>query len=94
MEREKMNSGCFETGFSAGQHQLIVRARAQGTRIAAIWQVLLPFSGNVEKVNITTRPDDGFEQVTIALCRTPRELLDQIVTRFNSMSWVMSTTLC
>lgn len=95
-----MNSGRFETGIqmpaihSAGNHRLIVRARVQGMRIAAIWQVLLPFSRNVEKVNITTLAEDGFEQVTIALCPTPRESLDLIVARFNNMSWVTSTTLC
>lgn len=79
---------------SASHHRLIVRAGARGMRIAAIWQVLLPFSPNVEKVNITSVPDDGFEQATIALRQTPRESLDLIVTRFNDMPWVTSTTLC
>ncbi|KAA1003700.1 hypothetical protein FVF58_35110 [Paraburkholderia panacisoli] len=95
-----MNSGPFETGVdlpsmhSANDHRLIVRARIQGMRIAAIWQVLLPFSRNIEKVKITTLPEDGFEQVTIALRPTPREALDLIVTRFNNMPWVTSTILC
>ncbi|MFL9966918.1 hypothetical protein PQR02_39490 [Paraburkholderia sediminicola] len=95
-----MNSGPFETGgklssmHSAKDHRLIVRARVQGMRIAGIWQVLLPFSRNIQKVNITTLPEDGFEQVTIALRPTPREVLDLIVTRFNNMPWVTSTTLC
>jgi hypothetical protein len=95
-----MNSGPFETGgklplmHSGSAHRLIVRARVQGTRIAAIWQVLLPFSRNIEKVNIMTLPEHGFEQVTIALRPTPREALDLIVTRLNNMPWVTSTILC
>jgi hypothetical protein len=75
-------------------HRLVVRARVQGIRVAAIWQVLLPFSRNVEHVDIKTFPDRGFEEVEIALVQTRRELLDSIVARFNGMSWVMSTRLC
>ncbi|OLL30897.1 hypothetical protein BTH42_14025 [Burkholderia sp. SRS-W-2-2016] len=95
-----MSSTHVETGLpmtplqSADHHRLIVRAGTQRIRIAAIWQVLLPFSGNVEKVDIKTLPADGFDQATIALRHTPRESLDHIVTRFNDMSWVTSTTLC
>ncbi|MFM0719397.1 hypothetical protein PQQ73_24015 [Paraburkholderia strydomiana] len=79
---------------AADCHRLVVRARVQGIRVAAIWQVLLPFSRNVEHVDIKTFPDSGFEEVEIALVQTRRELLDSIVTRFNGMSWVMSTRLC
>jgi hypothetical protein len=95
-----MNSGRFETEFqspgtqAADRHRLVVRARVQDMRIAAIWQVLLPFSSNVENVDITTSPDSGFEEVAIALVQTRRELLDSIVARFNTMSWVTSTKLC
>ena len=95
-----MNSKLLETGVelpsmhSANDHRLIVRAHVKGLRIAAIWQVLLPFSRNVQKVSIVTLPQDGFEQVTIALHPTPREALDSIVTRFNDMPWVTSTILC
>jgi hypothetical protein len=95
-----MNSGRFETGFqsplvhTAGRHRLVVRAHVHATRIAAIWQVLLPFSRNVEKVDITTIPECGMEQVTIALAPTPRDLLDSIVARFNNMPWVTSAILC
>jgi (p)ppGpp synthase/HD superfamily hydrolase len=95
-----MNSGRFETEFqspaaqAADRHRLVVRARVQDMRIAAIWQVLLPFSSNVENVDITTSPDTGFEEVAIALVQTRRESLDSIVARFNSMSWVTSTKLC
>ena len=95
-----MNSGRLESEFqlpvtqTADLHRLVVRARVHGIRIAAIWQVLLPFANNVENVNITTSPDSGFEEVVIALVQTRRELLDTIVARFNSMSWVTSTKLC
>lgn len=94
------SSGRIETALQAAHahspshHRLIVRASARGMRIAAIWQVLLPFSPNVEKVHITTAPADGVEQATIALRQTPRESLDLIVTRLNKMPWVTSTTLC
>lgn len=95
-----MNSERLEAEFqssathAADCHRLVVRARVQGIRIAAIWQVLLPFSRNVEKVNITRVPDGGFEEAVIALVQTGRESLDSIVARFNSMSWVTSTELC
>ena len=95
-----MNSERSETGFQCpvahteGRHRLVVRARVQDVRIAAIWQVLLPFSRNVENVDIATLPDCGFEEVTIALVQTRRESLDSIVARFNGMCWVASAKLC
>ena len=95
-----MINASFESEFqspgshAADRHRLVVRARIQDMRIAAIWQVLLPFSSNVENVDITTSQDSGFEEVAIALVRTRRDLLDSIVARFNNMSWVMSTKLC
>jgi hypothetical protein len=95
-----MNSGHIETESQlpairvADRHRLVVRAKVQGMRIAAIWQVLLPFSRNVEQVDIKTFPDSGFEEVEIALIQTRRELLESIVARFDNMSWVMSTRLC
>ncbi|SIO72650.1 hypothetical protein SAMN05444172_9124 [Burkholderia sp. GAS332] len=95
-----MNGGHLETEFqlpathATVRHRLVVRARVQGMRIAAIWQVLLPFSHNVENVDITTFPDCGFEEVTIALVQTRPESLDSIVARFKNMSWVTSTKLC
>lgn len=76
------------------QHRLVVRAALHGMRIAAIWQVLLPFSRNVEKVHVTTPPGGGFEEVTIALAQAQRELVDAMIARFSSMSWVTSATLC
>lgn len=90
IERELQSMGSR----SADRHRLVVRARVEGLRIAAIWQVLLPFSCNVEHVDIKTFPDRGFEEVEIALVQARGELLDSIVTRFNSMSWVVSTRLC
>jgi hypothetical protein len=95
-----MNSERFETEFqlpenrAADRHRLVVRAPIRGIRMAAVWQVLLPFSRNVEKVEITTFPDGGFEEVSIALVQTGHESLDSIIARFNSMSWVTSTQLC
>ncbi|HEY4296871.1 MAG TPA: hypothetical protein VGM85_10405 [Paraburkholderia sp.] len=93
-----MNNQQFETEFQlqttdAERHRLVVRADGQGLRIAAIWQVLLPFYRNVENVDIARSADGGFEEATIALVQTQRELLDSIVARFNGMSWVTSTKL-
>jgi hypothetical protein len=99
-KRIGMNGGSLETEFqlpvthATVRHRLVVRARVQSMRIAAIWQVLLPFSRNVENVDITTFPDCGFEEVTIALVQTRPESLDSIVARFNNMSWVTSAELC
>jgi hypothetical protein len=95
MNRELPETGAeLPSMHSANNHRLIVRAHVKGLRIAAVWQVLLPFSRNVQKVSIATLPHDGFDQVTIALRPTPREALDSIVTRFNDMPWVTSTVLC
>ncbi|QQC66976.1 hypothetical protein I6I06_18540 [Paraburkholderia ginsengisoli] len=94
-----MTSGHFEPEFQSPitgdmeRQRLVVRAQVQGTRIAAIWQVLLPFSRHVEHVDIKTFPERGFEEVEIALVQARRELLDAILARFNSMSWVMSTRI-
>jgi hypothetical protein len=43
---------------------------------------------------VTTPPGSGFEEVTIALAQAQRELVDAIIARFKSMSWVTSATLC
>lgn len=79
---------------ASGRHRLVVRAALHGMRIAAIWQVLLPFSRNVETVNVTTLPGSGFEEVTIALAQAPSEWVDAAIARFRSMPWVTSATLC
>ncbi len=77
-----------------GQHRLVVRAALHGMRIAAIWQVLLPFSRNVERVDVTTPPGGGFEEVTIALAQAQREWVDSMIARFQGMHWVTSAMLC
>ncbi|MFM0419768.1 hypothetical protein [Paraburkholderia aromaticivorans] len=79
---------------ASGRYRLVVRAALHGTRIAAIWQVLLPFSRNVEKVDVTTLPGSGFEEVTIALAQAQCEWVDAMIARFRSMPWVTSATLC
>lgn len=79
---------------ASGRHRLVVRAALHGMRIAAIWQVLMPISRNVEKVDVTTPPGGGFEEVTIALAQAQRELVDAMIARFRSMPWVTSATLC
>ncbi|NPT34151.1 hypothetical protein [Paraburkholderia xenovorans] len=79
---------------ASGSHRLVVRAALHGMRIAAIWQILLPFSRNVEEVAVTTRPGSGFEEVTIALAQAQTEWVDAMIARFRSMSWVTSATLC
>lgn len=82
------------SGHVCGRHRLVVRAALHGMRMAAIWQVLLPFSRNVEKVDVTTLPGSGGEEVTIALAQAQRELVDAMIARFRSMPWVTSATLC
>ncbi|WNC92505.1 hypothetical protein RI103_30050 [Paraburkholderia sp. FT54] len=95
MTSESSESGLqVLSAHASGRHRLVVRAALHGMRIAAIWQVLLPFSRNVEKVDVTTLPGSGFEEVTIALAQAQRELVDAMVARFRSMSWVTSATLC
>jgi hypothetical protein len=79
---------------TSGRHRLVVRAALHGMRIAAIWQVLFPFSRNVETVAVTTPPGSGFEEVTIGLAQAQRELVETLIARFKSMSWVTSATLC
>jgi hypothetical protein len=95
MTSESSESGLqVLTSQTSGRHRLVVRAALHGMRIAAIWQVLFPFSRNVETVAVTTLPGSGFEEVTIALAQAQRELVDTLITRFKSMSWVTSATLC
>lgn len=77
-----------------GRHRVVVRARGQSTRIAEIWQVLLPFSDHVEKVDIRMFINNDLDEVTIAFFQTHPELLDSIVERFNNMSWVTNVQLC
>ncbi|MFM0337104.1 hypothetical protein [Paraburkholderia fungorum] len=77
---------------SAGRHRIVVRAGVDSMRIAAIWQVLLPFSSNVEKVDVATFPGNGFEEITIALAQAPCEWVDSIVERIKNMPWVTSVS--
>jgi (p)ppGpp synthase/HD superfamily hydrolase len=73
-----------------GSHRIVVRAGVDSMRIAAIWQVLLPFSCNVEKVDVATFPGHGFEEITIAFAQAQREWVDSIVERIKNMPWVTS----
>ncbi|MEZ2311885.1 hypothetical protein AB6809_35355 [Paraburkholderia sp. RCC_158] len=75
-------------------HQITVRARSGGMRVAAVWQVLMPVAGDIERVRIATSSERGFEDMTISFAGTFSGSLNTVLRQFEKMTWVATAELC
>jgi hypothetical protein len=80
--------------FKATGHQITVRTRSGGMRVAAVWQVLMPVARDVERVRIVTRSEYGFEDMTILFAETFSGSLNTVLGQFEKMTWVAIAELC
>jgi hypothetical protein len=76
------------------RHQITVRTRSGGMRVAAVWQVLMPVAHDVERVQIVTRSERGFEDMTISFIETFAGSLNDVLREFEKMPWVATVELC
>ena len=74
-------------------HQITVRTRSGGMRVAAVWQVLMPLAQEVERVRIVANSEPGFEDMTISFAETCTGSLDTILSQFGKMAWVATAEL-
>lgn len=74
--------------------QITVRTRSGGIRVAAVWQVLMPLARDIERVQIVTNMERGFEVVTIWFTETFSGSLDTVLRQFERMTWVATAELC
>ncbi|SEF12791.1 hypothetical protein SAMN02787142_7916 [Burkholderia sp. WP9] len=79
---------------TATGHQITVRTRSGGMRVAAIWQVLMPLACNIERVRIVTGSESGFEDMTISFAETFSGSLNAVLRQFEKMTWVATAELC
>ena len=75
------------------QPQLNVRAAMHSLRVAALWQVLMPFAREIGNVKISTERADGYADITISFVRAPTAALGAIADRLGAMTWVTNATL-
>ena len=74
------------------QPQLNVRAAMHSLRVAALWQVLMPFAREIGNVKISTERADGYTDITISFTRAPSAAPDAIADRLGAMTWVTKAT--
>jgi hypothetical protein len=79
---------------TATGHQITVRTRSGGMRVAAVWQVLMPVACDVERVRIVTNSERGFEDMTISFAETFSGSLNTVLRQFEKMTWVTTAELC
>ncbi len=75
-------------------HQITVRTRSGSMRVAAVWQVLMPVAHDVERVQIVTRSERGFEDMTISFAETFAGSLNDVLRKLEKMPWVAAVELC
>jgi hypothetical protein len=75
-------------------HQITVRTRNGGMRVAAVWQVLMPVARDIERVRIATGRERGFEEMTISFAETFSGSLNTVLGQFEKMTWVATAELC
>ena len=78
---------------AVGQRQLHIRAEIHHMRVAAVWQVLMPFAREIGNVKISTEQADGYADITISFVRAPSAALGAIADRLGAMTWVTNATL-
>jgi hypothetical protein len=79
---------------TARSHQITVRTRSGGMRVAAVWQVLMPVARDVERVRIVANCERGFEDMTISFAETFSGSLNTFLRQFEKMTWVATAELC
>ncbi|WP_341318457.1 hypothetical protein WN982_25810 [Paraburkholderia sp. IMGN_8] len=61
---------------------------------AAVWQVLMPVARDIERVQIVTNRERGFEDMTISFAETFTGSLNTVLRQFEKMAWVATAGLC
>ena len=75
-------------------HQITVRTRSGGMRVAAVWQVLMPVARDIERVQIVANCERGFEDITIWFTETFSGSPNAVLRQFEKMTWVVTAELC
>jgi hypothetical protein len=74
-------------------HQITVRTRRGGLRVAAVWQVLMPVAHAIEHVQITSNRKRDVEDMTIAFAERFSGSLQTVLGQFKTMTWVAAAEL-
>jgi len=75
-------------------HQITVRTKTGGMRVAAVWQVLMPVARDIERVRIVTSSEGGFEAMTISFAETFTGSMNTVLGKLRKMTWVATAELC
>ena len=81
-------------GLKATGHQITVRTRSGSMRVAAVWQALMPVARDIERVQIVTNSERGFEDITIWFTETFSGSPNAVLRQFEKMTWVATAELC
>lgn len=63
-------------------------------RVAAVWQVLMPVARDVERVQIVTCSERGFDDMTISFAETFSGSLNTVLRQLEKMTWVATAEFC
>jgi len=74
-------------------HQITVRTRLGGMRVAAVWQVLMPVAHAIEHVRITSNRKRDVEDMTIAFAEKSSGSLQAVLGQFKTMNWLPAAEL-
>ena len=80
-------------GSEARGHQITVRTRRGGMRVAAVWQVLMPVAHAIEHVRITSNRKRDVEDMTIAFAGKFSGSLQAVLGQLKTMTWVAAAEL-
>ncbi|MEC5409314.1 hypothetical protein VOM14_27565 [Paraburkholderia sp. MPAMCS5] len=74
-------------------HQIKIQARSGGMRVTAIWQVLMPVAGDIERVQVAASRKHDFEDMTISFAKATTGSLGTVLARLKQMPWVSTAEL-
>ena len=78
---------------AVGQRQLHIRAEIHHMRVAAVWQVLMPFAGEIRNVKITTGRARHHADFTVSFGCVPLASLHTLADRLRVMTWVTGASV-
>jgi len=82
-----------QEAMAVGQRLLHIRAEIHHIRVAALWQVLMPFAGEIRNVKITTGHARDNADLTVSFEYVPLAALHIIADRLRVMTWVTGASV-
>jgi hypothetical protein len=76
-------------GFADGLWALSVRCPTGQLRVAALWQLIRPYTSHLIRTRARSDHKAGFEEISLIFAGTPDETLPAMVDYLAAQSWVL-----